>query len=164
MSLRSGDTTLPQQVIAPFARIERIAEVSTSPPRVSTHPAHCSLRRGLPLSSINSAGSITRAAPILKRNSLSSLRLFSAVTEKPEWERMETAILPTPPLAPVTNTSSLLLMPKSVKRKIDKVAVKPAVPKIMLSRSDRPAGFLTIHEDGTLINCPSPPEVFMPRS
>ena len=82
---------------------------------------------------------------------------MTAVTLQPSLFNIITAILPTPPEAPLTITSSTL-SPKSNSSLVTLVvkehikAVNPAVPKIMDCRKLRFLGFLTKKSPLTFAN------------
>ncbi len=59
---------------------------------------------------------------------------------------MVTAILPTPPAAPVTSTSPRSgVTPCSSRASTDSMAVNPAVPMAIVSRALSPSGTFTSH-------------------
>ena len=78
---------------------------------------------------------------------------------------MPTAMLPTPPVAPVTATGPLpVRKPLRSSRTTDSAAVKPAVPRIIASRRDSPAGSRTTQSAGTRTRAAKPPSCPTPRS
>ena len=88
-----------------------------------------------------------------------------ATTSKPSFTSKAQAMIPTPPVAPVTSTFPASgVMPLSNSLFTQSPAVRPAVPSTIESCKDKPTGNLVTHPPGTVTCCPNPPAVFMPRS
>ena len=77
-----------------------------------------------------------------------------AATVNPSPASIATAMLPTPPVAPVTSTvPDVGVMPWSNNASTDNAAVYPAVPITIDSRVVRPSGSGTIQPAGTRATC-----------
>ena len=88
-----------------------------------------------------------------------------AATVKPSPASIATAMLPTPPVAPVTSTVPASgVMPWSSSASTDSAAVYPAVPISIDSRAVSPSGSGTIQPAGTRATCAYPPWCATPRS
>ena len=129
LTLRSGDMALPHAATRPlyFAALSAVARIL--PPTVSTTPAQRGFCSGLPDVSFASSREIIVLAPSPIRKACSFAFPVAATTLKPSLPRIATATLPTPPVAPVTNTSPESLdNPLAIKRITHNAAVSPAVP------------------------------------
>ena len=71
---------------------------------------------------------------------------------------MPTALLPTPPVAPVTKTGpAAAVSPRSSSATTDNAAVNPAVPIAMAWRASNPSGSATSQSTGTRAYSAKPP-------
>ena len=135
--------------------------MSEAPPTVSTTPSHIPFSNNL-LSPSNSFLLIIFFAPkFFKYSSLSFLPV-TACTSYPILDNIITAILPTPPVAPVTKTS-FTLVPNSSSSfaftaKEQSNAVKPAVPSIIDFLLSRSLGILIKKFESTFAYCEKPPK------
>src|SRR5262249_57537694 len=109
--------------------VDLMAVARMLPPTASTTPVHRPFCNGLPDVSFASSREMMDLAPSFVRNSRSSVFPVEVTTLKPSLERIPTATLPTPPVAPVTRTSpESFVSPNAIKRRTHKAAVNPPVP------------------------------------
>ncbi|MNN01461.1 hypothetical protein D3C81_1140780 [compost metagenome] len=143
---------IPDKATAPPYRITLSSSPVPGPPTGSTTAAHFS-RPSAPLAALpaSSAREITREAPRSRSIASCAALPVLAVTSKPSFERMSTAMLPTPPVAPVTRTEPFSgVSPLRSSSSAESAAVKPAVPMAMASFAERPGGRRTSQSAGSL--------------
>ena len=100
---RSAPPTLPLAATAPKGARRASTCASVAPPTASTAPAHAGFCSGLP-TSLSSPRSTIVLAPSPRRNGSASGLPVLAATVNPSPASIATAMLPTPPVAPVTST------------------------------------------------------------
>ena len=135
----------------------RVSQASVSPPALSTAPPHVAFSRGrVPISRL--CRSIKSVAPRLERNSCWLCLPVKAVTSYPFDERISMAMLPTPPVAPVTTIGPCSgdCLFSSI-RTTAIAAVNPAVPMAIASLRLIPLGKGTRQSALTLAISEYPP-------
>ena len=99
----SAPPTLPLAATAPKGARRASTWASVAPPTASTAPDHAGAWSGL-LKSVSSSRGMTSLAPSPRRKGSASALPLPAATVNPRPASIATAMLPTPPVAPVTST------------------------------------------------------------
>src|SRR5258708_1761780 len=139
----------PIDAITPFTFMVLAIQARTSPPRLSTAPAQVALSRGLIFVKSSSDRSFISRAPIFLSQSASPDFPVRATTWYPDFASEDTAMDPTPPVAPLTIPGPFAgFRPLCSMRTIAMPAVNPAVPKAIAPQSVMPRGSLTSQSAG----------------
>src|SRR5262245_3985584 len=150
-----GPPAFPDDATAAPVRSVRRTYGIVGPPTVSTAPAQRADSSGLPLSAVTSSRGTTPAAPSARSRASSSGLPVAAQTSWPRAASIATAVLPTPPLAPVTSTGpSPGRRPRASSAATDIAAVNPAVPTAIASRALNPSGSGTTQPAGSRVYSP----------